>query len=151
MDAYMSYTVIEIISGREHIVYGKRSISLRRHIFLCKIGNGLSLPVRIDLAKTFFRLFRDIERIGFALFNGIKFCFKPLIRIFGENLTTARSKRCASDDEFSLAYRYRNIFKYMSERGGASLYKGKIFRRFIAFGYKHAAVCLYLRHFRIKI
>ena len=149
IDGNVSYSVIEIVARREHVMRHRRK-RFGGHIRRREFAGRLAFPVFIDLVKSFLCFVGYVKRICGARGDGIEFLFEPLERIFGENLTRTRMNRRRTDDKFAVAYRYRDVFEYVLKRLCPADDYRLAFGRLIRLGDKHRPVGFYLRHFSVK-
>ena len=150
VNADVTDTVVEVVTGGEYRVLGECVIRLGRHICLRKVGAGLTVPPGIDCAKDGLVLLTDIEGVCRTGCHGIKLCLKPFVGILGEHLTSAGCNGCTADDKLVIADNDGNIFKNVGECCTAALDDGKVLRRLVALGYKHTAGGLDFGHLLIK-
>ena len=145
IDGDMTDAVVEVVAGREDVVLHRKQ-SFLGHIRGRKLGGGSAVPVFVDLVKCRFGFLGDMERVGGACLDGIKFRFQPVKGVFREDLTAACDLGCGTDDQFLVADGDRQMFADMRKCLRTAGDDRFSFRRAVGFRQKNGAVCLDLGH-----
>ena len=151
VNANVSDTVIEVVTDGENTVMHKDLKCFGCHIGRCKLGCRFSLPIGMNAAKTSLGILGNIKGVCLSLFDSIKFVLQPLIRVFGEGLTSARCYGVTADNQLLGANNDWNVLEDMAECGTSAPYNRQAFGRAVTFGQKLRTVSLNFGHFCIKM
>ena len=123
----MPYTIVEIISRREHVVFHSGQC-LRFHISRCQLTGGPALPVGIRFLQFPLGLLRYVKWICRPGLYRVKLCFQPFVRELRVGLTAPWSDGRASHDQLQVTDDDRNILQNVLKCLRAADDHGFIFR-----------------------